>query len=89
MVGCFATRRERPMSTVTTLRLEDTVRKRLQARAMANRRSLSEQIKYYLFLGIVAEDNPDLPLLFIKDLLEAKEEALLGLAAPYRWGVLK
>ena len=77
------------MSPVTTLRLEDTVRKRVQARALAKRRSLSEQMKYYLFLGMVAEDNPDLPLLFIKDLLEAKEEVLVGLSVPYRWGVLK
>jgi hypothetical protein len=77
------------MSAVTTLRLEDTVRRRVQARARANRRSLSEQMKYYLFLGMVAEDNPDLPLVFIKDLLEAKEEAKAGLAVPYRWGVLK
>jgi hypothetical protein len=77
------------MSVVTTLRLEDTVRKRIHARARANRRSLSEQMKYYLFLGMVAEDNPDLPLLFIKDLLEAREEARAGLAVPYRWGILK
>ncbi len=77
------------MRAVTTLRLEDTVRKRVQARARANRRSFSDQMKYYLFLGMVAEDNPDLPLLFIKDLLEGREEAKLGLAVPYQWGVLK
>lgn len=77
------------MSVVTTLRLEDTVRKRVQARARANRRSFSEQMKYYVFLGMVAEENPDLPLMFIKDLLEAKEEARAGLAVPYQWGVLK
>jgi len=77
------------VSAVTTLRLEDTVRKRVQARARANRRSFSEQMKYYVFLGMVAEENPDLPLMFIKDLLEAKEEAKAGLAVSYRWGVLK
>jgi hypothetical protein len=77
------------MSIVTTLRIEDTVRRRIQARARANRRSVSEQMKYYLFLGMVAEDNPDLPLLFIKDLLEAREEARAGLVVPYRWGILK
>jgi len=77
------------MSAVTTLRLEDTLRKRVQARARANRRSFSEQMKYYVFLGMVAEENPDLPLMFIKDLLEAKEEAKAGLAVSYRWGVLK
>lgn len=77
------------MSAVATVRLEDTVRKRVQARARANRRSFSEQMKYYVFLGMVAEENPDLPLAFIKDLLEAKEEAKAGLAVPYSWGVLK
>ena len=77
------------MSAVTSLRLENTVRKRVQARARANRRSFSEQMKYYVFLGMVAEENADLPLVFIKDLLEAKEEAKAGLAVPYRWGVLK
>lgn len=77
------------MRVVTTLRIEDTVRRRIQARARANRRSVSDQMKYYLFLGIVAEENPDLPLVFIKDLLEAKEEAKAGLAVPYQWGVLK
>ena len=34
----------------------------LQARAKANRRTLSEQLKYYTYLGMVAADNPDLPL---------------------------
>ena len=77
------------MSVVTSLRLENTVRKRVQARARANRRSFSEQMKYYVFLGMVAEENADLPLIFIKDLLEAKEEAKAGLTVPYRWGVLK
>ncbi len=77
------------MSAVTTLRLEDTVHKRAQARARAKRRSFSEQTKYYVFLGMVAEENPDLPLAFIKDLLEAKEEAKAGLAVPYPWGVLR
>lgn len=77
------------MSAVTTLRIEDAVRKRVLARARAHRRSLSDQMKYYLFLGMVAEDNPDLPLVFIKDLLEAKEEAKTGLAVPYQWGVLR
>jgi hypothetical protein len=31
---------------------------------------------------MVAEENPDLPLAFIKDLLEAKKEAKAGLAVP-------
>jgi len=40
-------------------------------------------------LGIVASDNPDLPLNFIKGVLEGIEESRAGLSVPYEWGVLK
>lgn len=81
--------KEDDMSVLTTVRLEDTVRRRVEARARAHRRSLSEQMKYYVFLGMLAEENPDLPLAFIQDLLEGKEEAKARLAVPYEWGVLR
>lgn len=58
----------------------------LRARARAGRRSLSEQIKYYAFLGMVAKDNPDLPLSFIEGILEGLEESRAGLVEPYQWG---
>jgi len=61
----------------------------LQARARACRRTLSEQVKYYTFLGIVTSDNPDLPLKFIEGVLEGVEESRQGLSVPYEWGVLK
>jgi hypothetical protein len=77
------------MSVLTTVRLENTVRRRVEARARAHRRSLSDQMKYYVFLGMLAEENPDLPLAFIRDLLEGKEEAKVGLAVPYEWGIVR
>lgn len=61
----------------------------LRARARASKRSLSEQIKYYAHLGIVAKDNPDLPMSFIEGVLEGLEESRAGLSVPYPWGVLK
>lgn len=61
----------------------------LRARAAASKRTLSEQMKYYAHLGIVASDNPDLPLSFIEGLLEGAEESRAGLSVPYKWGVLK
>jgi hypothetical protein len=61
----------------------------LRARARATKRSLSEQIKYYAFLGLIAKDNPDLPLSFIEGVLEGLEESRAGLAVPYQWGALK
>ena len=60
----------------------------LRARAKATKRSLSEQIKWYAFLGMVAKDNPDLPLSFIEGILEGREEIRAGLGRPYQWGVL-
>ncbi len=81
--------KEDTMSVLTTVRLEETVRRRVEARARAHRRSLSDQMKYYVFLGMLAEENPDLPLAFIQDLLEGKEEAKAGLAVPYAWGPLR
>ena len=61
----------------------------LKARAKASKRSLSEQIKYYAHLGIVAKDNPDLPMAFIEGVLEGLEESRAGLSVPYEFGVLR
>jgi hypothetical protein len=61
----------------------------LQARAKASRRTLSEQLKYYTYVGMLAADNPDLPLSMIEGLLEAREEFKAGLGKPYEWGVIR
>ena len=61
----------------------------LQARAKASRRTLSEQLKYYTYLGMVAADNPDLPLSMIEGILEAREEFKAGVGKPYEWGVIR
>jgi hypothetical protein len=82
----FQVSEESGMGRVATVRLEETVRKRVQAWARANRGSFLDQVRYYVFLGMVVEENPDLPVAFIKDLLKAKEEAKGGLAVPYSGG---
>lgn len=74
---------------VTTIRMDPRMRKKLEAKARAHQRSLSDQIKYYTFLGMIAEENPDLPLSIIKDILEAREELRQGIKEPYEWGVVK
>ena len=35
---------------------------------------------------IIAEDNPDLPLSFIQEILQGREEIKQGLATPYIFG---
>lgn len=74
---------------VTTIRMNSRMRKKLEAKARVHQRTLSDQIKYYAFLGMVAEENPDLPLSMIKDILEAREELRQGTMEPYEWGVVK
>ena len=61
----------------------------LQARAEANDRSLSGQLKHYARLAVIAEDNPDLPLSMIQGILEAQAELHAGLGQPYQWGVIR
>jgi hypothetical protein len=65
--------------------MKEELRNRIAAKARAQRRSLSEQISYYAYLGMIAEENPDLPLAFIRDILEAREEVRGGLREPYQW----
>jgi len=75
-------------SSVLPLRLDARLKKRLMAKAKAEGRSVSEQVRYYVHLAMIAEENPDLPISMIKDILEGMEHAKQGLLEPYPWGVL-
>ena len=46
-------------------------------------RSTSGQLEYWARLGRAAEDNPDLPIEFIRDILISKEQRRL-LAEPFK-----
>jgi len=48
-----------------------------------NLRSVPKQIEYWAMLGRCAEDNPDLPLEFIKTCLLAKEDIRQGKVEPF------
>ena len=61
----------------------------IQARAEAQNRSLSGQLKHYAKLALIAEDNPDLPMSMVQGILEAQAEIKAGLGQPYRWGVIE
>ena len=74
---------------VLTLRLPEDLEKKLKLKARMEHRSVSEQIKKYLSDAILMEDNPDLPLSFIKQTLEAKAEVEAGLGQEYQFGHLK
>jgi len=72
------------MAEITTVRLSHDLRKRLFLRARLEHRSLSNQIEVSLRLALACEENPDLPLQFIKDILQARMEKEMGLARLFK-----
>ena len=51
--------------------------------ALVNLRSIPKQIEYWARLGRCVEDNPDLPLDFIRECLISKREADLGFVSDF------
>lgn len=49
-------------------------------------RSTPKQIEYWAQIGKIAEDNPDLPYSFIKEILLAKAEMDDGELSTYEFG---
>ena len=54
--------------------------------ATLNMRSVPEQIEYWYRLGKAAEENPDLPIEFIKGILEGKADIEAGRVTPFKFG---
>ena len=48
-------------------------------------RSISKQIEYWCRIGKIAEDNPDLPYSFIKDILISLQEQNDNEVTPYEF----
>ncbi|MGJ3495261.1 hypothetical protein PsalN5692_03774 (plasmid) [Piscirickettsia salmonis] len=46
-------------------------------------RSMTGQLNYLIKIGLLAQQNPDLPLSFLLDLLEAKGEVERGETTPF------
>lgn len=69
-----------------TLKLSDDLVELAKLHAAVEQRSVPKQIEYWARLGKAVEDNPDLPLQFIKDTLLAAQEARAGLLTPYQFG---
>ena len=70
----------------TALKLSDELIELAKPHAAAKQRSIPKQIEYWARLGKVVEDNPDMPLQFIKDTLLSIEEAKVGQRSAYQFG---
>jgi ParD-like antitoxin of type II bacterial toxin-antitoxin system len=54
--------------------------------ASVSHRSVPKQIEYWARIGKMADDNPDLPYSFIKEILLSKQEADDGNLMEYQFG---
>jgi hypothetical protein len=63
---------------VATIKLPDRLLDNARIAANATHRSVPKQLEHWITLGKAAEDNPDLPLNFIRDTLEALAEIEAG-----------
>lgn len=70
----------------TALKLSDDLIEIAKPRAAAEHRSVPKQIEYWARLGKAVEENPELPLQFIKDTLLGVEEAKAGQLSEYKFG---
>jgi ParD-like antitoxin of type II bacterial toxin-antitoxin system len=68
------------------MNLSDDLVEMAKPHAAAESRSVPMQIEYWARLGKAVEENPELPLQFIKDTLLAAQEAKAGLLEPYQFG---
>ena len=70
----------------TAIKLSDALINDAAINGKAQHRSTPKQIEYWARLGKIAEENPDLPLGFIKGILIGKEEIDAGDVSEYEFG---
>jgi hypothetical protein len=68
------------------LKLSDDLVEMAKPHAAAAQRSVPKQIEYWARLGKAVDDNPELPLQFIKDTLLALQEEKAGQVSAYKFG---
>ena len=70
----------------TAIKVSDKLVSEARMQAKIQHRSMARQIEYWADIGRIAEENPDLPISFIKGLLIGMKEAEMGLVEPYVFG---
>jgi hypothetical protein len=68
------------------IKLSDELVNDATVHAKAQHRTPPRQIEYWARIGKIAEENPDLPLGFVKDILVGMEEAEAGDVTEYKPG---
>ena len=68
------------------VRISDKLIKDAKVKSKVDNRSLTGQIEYWAKIGKIAEENPDLPYILIKEILIGVEELDAGLGIEYKFG---
>jgi len=68
------------------VKLSDELVNDAETHSRAHHRSTPKQIEYWARIGKLADENPDLPLGFVKDTLIALEEEKAGDVSEYAFG---
>jgi hypothetical protein len=69
----------------TAIHLPELLIQEAKPFAKAMHRSVAEQIEYWVRLGKVAEENPDLPINILQDMLISIEEMKSGNLSKYQF----
>ncbi|MEM7055818.1 MAG: hypothetical protein AAF392_02985 [Bacteroidota bacterium] len=69
----------------TAVRLSESMVTQAKVCSKATNRSVSRQIEYWAKIGKVAEENPDLPYSFIKDILLGQQEVAMEQLEVYQF----
>jgi len=67
------------------IKLSDELVDDARVYAKAHHRTPPKQIEYWARIGKIAEENPDLPLSFVKDALVGLEELQAGQVSAYEF----
>jgi hypothetical protein len=68
------------------VKLSDKLIAQAKRYASIDNRSVPKQIEHWSQIGRIAEDNPNLPYSFIKDILLALDESYYGEISEYSFG---
>jgi hypothetical protein len=65
---------EKPMTTSTSIRIDQTLYNQAKHDAAAEHRTIAGQVEYWAKVGRAALDNPDLPVSFVAESLASMTE---------------
>lgn len=68
------------------VQLSDQLLEDARRYASVSHRSVPKQIEYWARIGKIADENPDLPYSFIKEVLLSKQDADEGKLTGYQFG---